>query len=421
MVLHEQVEKLCCFIINSAYFCIANLQCSITILIKMKKYFLLSLLSLLIYNNSKAQITYTSISFPQASDVLFISTAIDTLLTVTAPSSLATAWDFSHFVAINTTTDTIQPASNGADYALFPTTEVIQPLFGQLGIAYVDVTSTKVERLGGGLELLGLSFVAPYANTHITQVVPLTYGTTLNDTYSLNYGEHIDSIPFLRQIIDSLVNLPFGLKPDSIRFSIVGTETLNVDAWGTCRMSDTIYDVLRQKAINNYDLRIEARIVVPFLGAQWINVTTYLPLPFPTKATTVRYDFLAEGTKQPIVRLNLDSAETIITSIEFLDSFYYNPPTIDVRYLESELAVRIYPNPAQNYVQIEMAAADIPVNGYNLLVVDMVGRVILTENAINNENHQVNTSTIAAGNYVVVLRDKTGKILKRSLLEISSK
>ncbi len=157
------------------------------------------------------------------------------------------------------------------------------------------------------------------------------------------------------------------------------------------------------------------------MGAQWVNVTTFLPLPFPTKATTVRYDFLAEGTKQPIVRLNLDSAETIITSIEFLDSFYYNPPTIDVSYVESELAVRIYPNPAQNYVQIEMAAADIPINGYNLLVVDMLGRVILTENAITNENHQVNTSTVSAGNYVVVLRDKTGKILKRSLLEISSK
>lgn len=384
----------------------------------MKKYFLLNFLCFFLVESSFGQITYTSASFPQPNDVLYTSTTIDSMLTITPPSATATAWDFSHFVALNTRIDTIRPASDGADFAMFPTTEVLEPLFGQVGIVYTDVTTTKIERIGGGLEVLGLSFVAPYANTHITQVVPLTYGNTMTDTYILRYGEHIDSIPFLRQILDSLVTLPGGLKPDSIRFSMVGTEVLNVDAWGTCQMMDSIYDVLRQKATNNYELKIEARIVVPFLGAQWINVTTFLQLPFPTKATTVRYDFLAEGIKQPLVRLNRDSADLITVGIEFLVDTFLKDSTIAVRYLENELDVQIFPNPAQEVIQVQMKANDVPANGYNLLVVDMLGRVVLNEQAIKSEHHQVKVATIPNGNYVLVLRDKTGQILKREQVEI---
>jgi len=59
-----------------------------------------------------------------------------------------------------------------------------------------------------------------------------------------------------------------------------------------------------------------------------------------------------------------------------------------------------------------------PVDGYNLYIVDMLGRVALTESAIRNENHQVNISNVTNGHYVVVLRDKSGKILKRQQLEI---
>lgn len=386
----------------------------------MNKYLLLNLLCWFALP-SMAQITYTSISFPRGGNVLSISTAApDTLLTVTPPNTAATAWDFSNLVAVNTVKDTIRLASEGADSAMFPTADVLQPLIGQLGIAYTDVTTTKIERLGGGLELLGLSFVAPYANTHITQIVPLTYGNIASDTYTLRYGENIDSVPFLRQIVDSLItNIPFNISPDSIRFAIEGEENRHVDAWGTCMMADTTYNVIRQKVVTEYSIKIEARAVVPFLGPLWINVTTFLPLPFPTRATVVRYDFLAEGVKQPIVTLNLDSAETIITSVTFLDTIINNQDsTINVHYIQDQIEASIYPNPAQQQIMIEIAGADMPVNGYNLLVVDMLGRVVLVENAIKNETHQVSVANIANGQYVMVLRDKSGEILKRQMIEI---
>lgn len=386
----------------------------------MNKYLLLNLLCWFALP-SMAQITYTSASFPQSGDVLSISTAVaDTLLTVTPPDTAATAWDFTTLIALNKADDTIRAASTGADFALFPTSDVLQPLIPQFGgIAYTDVTTTKIERIGGGLELLGFSFVAPYANKHITQIVPLTYGDMANDTYVLRYGEHIDSIPFLRQLLDSLVTLPGGFSPDSIRFAIVGDEMRNVDAWGTCMMRDTTYEVIRQKVVTEYEIKIEVRFVVPFLGPVWFNATPYLQLPIPTKTTVVRYDFLAEGVKQPIVTLNLDSAETIITSVTFLDTIINNQDsTININYIQDQIEASIYPNPAQQQIMIEIAGGDMPVNGYNLLMVDMLGRVVLVENAIKNNTHQVSVANIANGQYVMVLRDKSGEILKRQMIEI---
>ena len=191
----------------------------------MKKYLLLSLLSWFTIGSSIGQITYTSISFPQAGDVLAISTAVDSMLTITPPSATATAWDFSQLTAVTTNYDTIQAASSGAFYAQFPNSDILQPLLGQVGVSYTEVTATQIERIGGGFEILGISFINSFANTHITQTVPLTYNDMASDAYAFRFSEHIDSVPFLRQLIDSLVSgLPFGLSPDSIRIAIDGDE-----------------------------------------------------------------------------------------------------------------------------------------------------------------------------------------------------
>lgn len=386
----------------------------------MKKYLLLSLLSWFMIGSSMGQITYTSISFPQAGDILSVSTAVDSTLVITPPSATATAWDFSQLTAVNTNYDTIQAASTGSFYTQFPNTDILQPLLGQVGVAYTDVTATQIEQIGGGFEILGISFINNFANTHVTQIVPLTYNDVASDVYAFRFSEHIDSVPFLRQLIDSLVSgLPFGLSPDSVRIAIDGDEDRTVDAWGTCAMADSTYDVLRQKVVTEFEVKFEVSVNVPFLGNQWVNVANFIQLPFPTNGTIVQYNFLSEGVKQPLVSLTLDSAETTITNIEFLDTTINNPPnTIDVRYLEDEIAANIYPNPAQQNVQVQVASADIPNNGYNLFVVDMLGRVVWSASAIHTENYGFNVSSIANGHYIVVLRNQLGKVLKSAPLEV---
>jgi hypothetical protein len=386
----------------------------------MKKYLLLSLLSWFTIGSSMGQITYTSISFPQAGDVLAVSTAVDSLLTVTPPSATATAWDFSQLTAVATNYDTIQAASSGASYAQFPSTDILQPLLAQAGVAYTDVTATQIEQVGGGFELLGISFINDFEDTHITQIVPLTYNDMASDVYAFRFSQHIDSIPFLRQLIDSLVSgLPGGLSPDSVRIAIDGDEDRVVDAWGTCAMADSTYAVLRQKVVTDFAVKFEVSINVPFLGNQWVDVGSFVQLPFPTSGTTVQYNYLSEGIKQPLVSITMDSAETVVTNIEYLDTTINNPPnTIDVRYLQNEISAKIYPNPAQQSVQVQVASEDIPTNGYNLFVVDLLGRIVLSESNVQDENHTLNINRIANGHYIVIMRNQKGEILKHAPLEI---
>lgn len=387
----------------------------------MKKYVLLSLLLGFIASSSIGQITYTSISFPQAGDVLAISTAEDSTLTITPPSATATAWDFSQLTAITTNYDTIQAASTGGSYLLFPDSDILQPLLGQVGTTYTDVTATQIERIGGGFEIFGISFINAFANTHVTQIVPLTYNDMATDVYAFRFSEHIDSVPFLRQIIDSLATgLPFGLSPDSVRIAIDGDEDRIVDAWGTCAMADSTYDVLRQKVVTDFEVKFEVSVSVPFLGTQWINVANFVQLPFPSSGTTVQYNYLTEGVKQPLVSITMDSAETEVTNIEYMDDTTVNNPpnTIDVRYLQNEISAKIYPNPAQQNVQVQVASEDIPTNGYDLAVVDLLGRIVLSESNVQNEIHSLKVNRIPNGHYIVVLRNQKGEILKRAPLQI---
>lgn len=385
----------------------------------MKKYVLLSLLSWFVAGSSMGQITYTSISFPQAGDVLAVSTAVDSLLTVTPASATATAWDFSQLTAVRTNYDTIEAASSGSSYSLFPDSDILQPLLGQAGIAYTDVTATQMERIGGGFEIFGISFINGFVNTHVTQEVPLTYNDIASDDYAFRFSEHIDSVPFLRQLIDSLVSgLPFGLSPDSIRIAIDGDEDRIVDAWGTCAMADSTYAVLRQKVVTEFEVTFEASVNV-FGNTQWVNVANFVQLPFPTEGTTIQYNYLAEGVKQPLVSITMDSSETRVTNIEYLDTTINNPPnTIDIRYLQNEIAAQIYPNPAQQNVHVQVASEDIPTNGYNLFVVDLLGRIVLSESNVQNENHTLNVNRIANGHYIIVMRNQKGEIIKRAPLEI---
>lgn len=363
-----------------------------------------------ILGSAQAQITYTSNSFPVAGDVLVVATASDSTVVVTPASATATVWDFSQLVAINTRQDTILAASDGANFLDFPTTDIILPAIGNLGVAYTEVSTTAITSVGGGIEVFGLSFINTYTNTHIRQTAPLTYNSSDNDDYAFRYSEHIDSIPFLRQLIDSLAG-SLQVSPDSIRITLDGTDDRVVDAWGTCALADSTYEVLRQKVTSTFSLGIEVSVVLPFIGMRWIDLTTFVTLPFPTTGTVVRYDFLAENIKQPIVSLTMDSAQTNVESIEYMDTTY----AIDnaIQYLVNQIEAQVYPNPAQGQFTVQLEAANLPEEGYTLRLIDALGRVVQQETAIREVAHQVPTYGLPAGNYLLTLQNAKGQLIYR--------
>ena len=384
----------------------------------MKKFFLLNLICVFYLVSVSAQITYTSNSFPQAGDIIQTTTAVDSLLNVTPASASPSTWDFSGLIPINTNYDTIKAASSGAAFASFPSADILQSFIGSFGgTAYVDVTSNQVIRIGGGVEVFGLSFISPFIDPHVTQQVPLTYPDIHTDSYQWANASHIDSVPFLGPLIDSFTG---GLIDfDSIRFALEGDETRSVDAYGTCVMTHATHNVLRQKIISDFEFKIELYIPPPFglpVGGTWFDATSFIAgsLPFPTSGTVVRYDFLSEGIKQPLVSLTMDSTETFVTNIEFLLD---TTGTIGIDYILDEIDVNIFPNPVEKVININIGS-DIPFGGYNLYLTDILGRVAIVKKHILDQNQQLDISNIPNGTYVLILRDRYGKILKREKLEI---
>ena len=370
----------------------------------------------LIINSIQAQITYTSNSFPVAGDVLVTATTQDSTVVVTPASATAAAWDFSQLVAINTRRDTIQAASSGANYLDFPNTDILLPAIGNIGVAYTEVSTTAITSVGGGIEVLGLSFINAYIDPQVRQTAPLTYNSSDNDTYAFRFSEHIDSVPFLRQLIDSLAG-GIQVSPDSIRITLDGTDDRLVDAWGTCALADSTYDVLRQKVTSTFSLGIEVSIDLgPFLGVQWIDLTLFIPLPFPTTGTIVRYDFLAENIKQPVVSLTMDSAQTNVINIEYLDTVYAVNNSIN--YLTNSIDAQVYPNPTQGQFSVQVDWASIPAAGYTLCLIDPLGRIVKQETAIRTEVYQVSTNDLPVGNYLLTLQDPKGQLIYRQKLSV---
>lgn len=359
---------------------------------------------------AKAQITYTSNSFPVAGDVLVVATAQDSTVVVTPASATATAWDFSQLVAVSTRRDTILAASDGANFLDFPTTDILLPAVGNIGIAYTEVSTSAITSIGGGIEIFGLSFINPYTNPHIRQTAPLTYNSSDMDDYAFRFTEHVDSVPFLRQLLDSLAG-GIQVSPDSIRLTLDGTDDREIDAWGTCALADSTYDVLRQKVTSTFSIGIEVSVDLPFVGVQWLDLTNFVTLPFPTTGTVVRYDFLAENIKQPIVSLTMDSAQTEVANIEYMDTVY----AIDnaVPYLANAIDAQVYPNPAQGQFVVQVELGALPEKGYTLQLMDALGRVVKQESNIQEEVYQVTTADLPTGHYILTLQNEKEQLIYR--------
>lgn len=377
-----------------------------------------STLLLLISNMLQAQITYTSASFQQAGDVVAFNTINDTTQVVSPASSTATNWDFSAWTNNNLTRDTVQAAASGSQFSNFPSTDILQPLLpGLPGITYVDVTNTAMTRIGGGIEVLGFSFFSAYTDQHITQTAPFSYPSLVSDDYELFISEHIDSVPFLRATLDSIVGGQTS-SADSIRIRIDGREVREVDAFGTCMFSDTTYDVLRQKVLNIVTVKIEVRVDPGFLPPFWFDVTNNIsgasPVPIPNNDSLVYYDYLAEGEKQPVARTQMNPTnQNQVASTQYRE---IDTTTINVNYIADQIAVSIFPNPAHELLQIQ--SSQLPQDGYSFSLVDMMGRVVVDKNNLYQSSYSYPTTHLPNGAYFVLLHNKKKQIIKREKIVI---
>lgn len=369
-----------------------------------------------------AQPTISNSIFPQAGDVWETSRTFDvSTFVVTPPASNATTWDFSTLIEDDYIEFTIENANTGTAFANYPDADILQELLPGLGgNAYVDVTATEVTTIAGGIDFFGVAFDAPFLDNQVTQIAPITYGTSHSDNFQAFFGEHIDSIPFLRMFLDNIASqFPFQVDTDSIRFNVDGNLTTMVDAHGTCILPNGTYnDVLRQKYEQYRETAIELRFVPPIGNPFWFDVTSIIasqaPIPVPESDTIIYYDHFVEGESQPIVRINMSPDDSQVTSVNYKSS---TPSSVNQFLLTTTSPARFYPNPSEGNFNVDLTK--VPVGDYQLEIMNIDGRTIHQQTVFGADHNWLRLDNSRyKGLFVCIIRDNNGAIIAQQRLTI---
>ena len=203
------------------------------------------------------------------------------------------------------------------------------------------------------------------------------------------------------------------ISPDSIRLRLDGNTVMNVDAFGTVQLFDSTYNVLRQKFIVYTAIKIDLFVNVPVVGG-WQDVTGLIgnQLPIPLNDTIYRYDYIAEGKKSPVLRLNMDNSGNNIQNAEFKG----DNPTGIFQTQAALTTVQVFPNPTSDLLTLR--TDNLGVEGFNVQVLDVLGRVLLVKNNLRGDSNQLSLSELAEGNYMLLFNDEKGTLLAREQIVI---
>ena len=350
-----------------------------------------------------AQPTLSNSIFPAAGDVFERSSSINSFdpqaLAITAASNQAQTWDFTSLRTETFSRDSVEAANRPE----FPTADIQQPFFGQ-ALVFINISSTKMEYVAGALGFGSIAFSGLFNDPLEIQRAPLNYGDSYTDSYQLLISEHIDSVPNLRQLIDSL-GLP--VDPDSIRINLSGNYESEVDAFGTCQLPDSSYTVLRQHTVNYSDVQIEAYFVTPF-GSGWQDISSAISgqLPIPLSDTTEQFSFIAEDEGMPVARLTTNKDDQTVEAAEFKGERQVGTAVEPLAVQE----FRLYPQPAQEAVYLELDLLQAPYQLYNLQ-----GQLLRTGQW--QQGQPISLEQLPPAAYLLRLQNEKGQLYQQILIK----
>jgi hypothetical protein len=117
-------------------------------------------------------------------------------------------------------------------------------------------------------------------------------------------------------------------------------------------------------------------------------------------------DFLPSSEKIALKFQAQDLGQGSVVEAAVDDIVIYDKAVINGVNDVNALKASIYPNPANEAIQIRLSKAATGV----VLISDMTGRQVLRSDFVNSSFHSINTSNIAPGSYLVTVR--TGKLLQ---------
>lgn len=356
-------------------------------------------------NAGFAQTTITNASFIAEGDVLYSST--DNFPSVNLGVSGENTWDYSGLSAPQIDATEVYPASDGIGAADFPSADVYINFLG--GELYLKINSNEVTQIGYIGEMAGIDVNTAFNPQGFYSKAPISYQDSYNDENGIGFTIPADQIPFL----DAL-ELP--INPDSIRITQVFNTSYEADAWGTMTIPNgSTYDVLRIKKVQTTNTQIEA--FVPFI--EWIDVTGLVgDLDFLglEDGAVESYDFLADGIKEPIATVRMDTVGGNVVSVSYKAQDTGSTPIAEVG--ENDDLFAAYPNPAYGDVKVDIRGFE---NGeYDLKVFNIGGKEVMGQHfSINRDTAvTINVAHLDKGTYLYALVDEDGTILRAKRLMV---
>ena len=315
-------------------------------------------------------------------------------------------WDFTSLQAPFTVTYSYEAASSDD----FPEANLVLDRNGVN--TYYKVTDSSSEIIGnqggqgtGGIGVFNGSYDPPLLDLE----VPLEY----QDAYS-QFSDVVSYID-LSLIPDSILAL-LPVQPDSMR--VISSINRNdvVDAWGTVLMQHQAHDVLRQRRIDEINIRIEARV----LPLPWVDVTDLiiqlLPFPVALSDTIFSYRFLTADHSAPVAEVFTDIDDVPIR-VEFEADQFSSTRTLT----RTVRGVYVYPNPTLSGI-VRFEFFNLPPDYYQLKVYNILGKELWAVSEYINSNKvlQADLSRLKRGTYFYSLLNSRGKrITTRRLVRIT--
>lgn len=338
------------------------------------------------FSSLQGQITINSGDMPSENEV-FITSNSFLLLFDEEDTGEDHVWDFSELISIsqdstsfidlsdtpfifqfifNNPFDPNNQATEGKELNgldLIPTIEI------EDAYLFTKNSSSKLEELGFGVTFSGIQLPIQYDNKKTVYEFPLSYGDSISDTYSFSV-----TVPNFAYLGES------------------GTRMYEVDGWGSLTTPFGTFDALRTRIEHIYEDSI------------YIDSSDFgISIP----RSLVIYEWLGEDTGIPLLQINTEFG--LVTSVVYQDSLQISTNIIEN--LEELSAFKIYPQPAKDYLNVELERQ--PTKGFEVIIYDLSGKEVYREYYDAKKKVSISTESLSPGIYMLeVQMDSYRKVNK---------
>ncbi len=376
----------------------------------MKQFFTLGLIICLFFGLS-AQITITNSTFPAKGDVLKMAIAEEANINMGTTNG-PQRWDFSSLNSGFLIEENYLDVSEGSAPTAFPAADMLVKIEGNERYIKSSARQLEIVGVGGDNGFIPFEVNVNYTKFPILRRAPLKF-------IDSNSGASAFNIAFSSTIIPAEILDALPIKPDSIRIKFESSARSTVDGFGTLKIQNNDFSVLREKtetiSSTNVDLKLGFVGWIP-LGAE---ILQNLPGGFAGLVgndTTFTYNFYSDSRKEILVSADYNVADEL-ESVTFVNlggvsSSTDNPPLV-------ALETKVYPNPVTDQLQISIP--NINDGSYLVTLTDISGKVVYAQPLLaqNGLFHDINTHSFNIGQYILDVRSQHNSVHFSSKVVVS--